>query len=187
MRYTAEQQQSARAKWVAALFSDRFTQATSSLVNSEPKECNEHGVATHFRRKEHCCLGVAVEVMIEEGMPGIRVAPNGAAYEYLERCESLEIDAIGYDEDTVVVVNGDRYSWIEWEDGNLPPTVAHWLGIDQDGTLRHEEQERLSREAGYIGVNGRKFNSCINLNDEAHMNFRQIGAVVQSGGLGVSA
>lgn len=55
-KYTDEQQAEARAKWVAALRSEEFTQATGGLR----RELDKGAVG-------YCCLGVACEVAVREG------------------------------------------------------------------------------------------------------------------------
>lgn len=55
-KYTEEQQAAARAKWVAALRSEEFRQATGGL-----RRVPDKGAVGY------CCLGVACEVAVREG------------------------------------------------------------------------------------------------------------------------
>lgn len=59
-----------------------------------------------------CCLAVATDLAIKDGVEGIRRNQKTGAFEILEE--------------------GD---WITWEGGDLPPVVQEWLGVDADPDL----------------------------------------------------
>lgn len=90
MSYTAEQQAAHRKLWAEALKSGRFKQTTGNLRNSNG----------------YCCLGVACELAIENGVD-IHIDDTGSGYRR-------------YDGHTAV----------------CPLQVMHWLGLrDEAGSF----------------------------------------------------
>lgn len=82
-------------KWVADLRSGKFKQGKGGLRIRPTSDT-----------VQHCCLGVACETAIANGVP-------------------LRIKVRGYD-DAFVSEDGEEWS------GALPPVVQEWLGIDSD-------------------------------------------------------
>jgi hypothetical protein len=87
-------------KWIAALRSGEYTQGTGALH----KQADEDGKPDTF-----CCLGVACDVALKQGIPLSRKAPGNYSRNY-------------------------RYHGVDnpdgWTTGILPAPVSAWLGLD---------------------------------------------------------
>lgn len=143
--------------WTQALLSDEYQQARGAFI-----ERDEDGVI------RHCCLAVATDVAIKNGLDDVR-------WDLTEGKDPALLFA--YDEGTYGdyrdydyrEVDGDI--WIEHTDGDLPKPVANWFGME-GGT--REDNESSTDNPMLDGV------TAIARNDDGKESFQQIADAVEA-------
>jgi hypothetical protein len=108
--------------WVDALLSNEYTQAHGSFINVDSKG-----------KKSHCCLAVLTEVAIKNGCTTVRLedATSESGQPYVE----VHVNVDGDESHTCTVdceFPEDGTHWTRYTDGNLPPPVSVWAGMDGD-------------------------------------------------------
>lgn len=147
-------------KWVEALRSGDYKQATGVLTR-----VNDKG-----EPESHCCLGVACQVAIENGVPlELTIREDTSSYEDSEY-ENMETPPkiIGYVEEAF----GPGIS----QTSVLPPIVQKWLGLTTlEGTF--DEPIVVDREDDYYTL---PCEALTELNDKARYTFEQIADVIEA-------
>lgn len=132
------------ALWVDGLLGGEFEQARGSFVEVE--------VVGDGGKWRHCCLAVAMEVAVRNGLDTVRFGDGGAVLRRYDEVKHGFLD--DYDHDVI-----DGITWISWDDGDLPPEVADWYGLSSNPELDGE--------------------TAIQRNDEIKNDFEQIAAAVK--------
>lgn len=145
-KYSKEEQAANRGKWTAALRSGEYQQARHQL-RREIESLADDTVAIGF-----CCLGVACEVAVKEGVVRREQSFYGS-------------------------VSGDIHS--DSSSTALPQAVVDWLGLSgRDGDLTERvEYKHPGHECDEEHTTG----TLIGLNDDAGYTFEQIADLVDGG------
>ena len=156
-KYSKEEQAANRGKWTAALRSGEYQQARHQL-RREIESLADDTVAIGF-----CCLGVACEVAVKEGV--------------VRREQSFYGSVSGIHEYCVRAVSGDIHS--DSSSTALPQAVVDWLGLSgRDGDLTERvEYKHPGHECDEEHTTG----TLIGLNDDAGYTFEQIADLVDGG------
>lgn len=154
--WSKEEQAEHRRKWVAALRSGEYAQAKEAL--REPAEQRLDG------KVGYCCLGVACEVAIQNGVDFVRLNPNDPAdYEYWGWKDETD-----YNEQDEPI---GSFDWQDEQDAELPPALKQYYGITSTGTLLEE---------AYKTDDSGTRRDLIGLNDN-DWTFEQIAGVIEEG------
>jgi hypothetical protein len=120
-------------KWIEALRSGKFSQTRERLADT----------------KGFCCLGVACEVAISNGV-------------VIDKCEAGTMD-------------GKKYFEYDGDSGELPGAVADWLGLNGE----NDYGERYPESNPHLkSANGMKY-SASEWNDEMEANFPFIADLIE--------
>lgn len=106
-----------------------------------------------------CCLGVLCDIAIEQGIEGLKFEHD------VYWVQDDDEDYYGKDENGKV--------WRDWDEGNLPPVVTAWAGLDEadpviDPTGGGGGDSPLADDG-----------TAITCNDTRHMNFAGIAALIR--------
>lgn len=132
-------------KWVEALESGKYRQATGQL-------------ATKSNETRYCCLGVACEVAIENGLE-------------VDKTEDAIFDEITYDGDYA----------------ELPTSVENWFAINQDEAISLPQDladvvtERINESADYLERDYVERDSAgfAEMNDSFGLTFEEIARAIR--------
>lgn len=139
--------------WIEALESGKYMQGSGAL-------CRSNGI----NGMEYCCLGVACEVAIADGVPLRKEMGERDASHFAPIWEYVYVDA----------VNGQEY-----RNGDvLPIPVSDWLGLDDNNpTLPNlwpmeEDEDDNWQDQGYLDAT--------EVNDDRGWDFDQIAAALRN-------
>lgn len=114
--------------WVEALRSGDYTQVRGAFRGGVNLDDGDGTV-----RPGYCCLAVATDVAIKNGLDNVRWHVDNDAE--LEPIVQIRFDPEVHEhiEDYDHDFDADGVGWINYDDGDMPLPVAQWLGVKDVG------------------------------------------------------